>query len=73
MSNSHDRGALALMPMGHGYSIILLPGGMPPAAGNTNGRMYNSLQELQEHLRSMNVRDSDIPKADFSTPITVEL
>lgn len=65
--------AIALLPMGSGYSAITLPGQLTSGAGVTGGRMFNNLKELQEHLKAQNVRPDQIPQEDFSDSRIIEI
>jgi hypothetical protein len=65
--------AIALLPMGTGYSTIVLSGQSATGAGVTSGRMFNNLKELQSWLAALNVRAEAIPQSDFEEPLIVEV
>jgi hypothetical protein len=65
--------AIALFPMGSGYSSVVLSGQPMSGAGVTGGRMFNNLRELQDWLKLLNVRPDSIPPEDFTDSRIVEI
>lgn len=65
--------AITLLPMGSGYSAVLLPDVLMSGGGRTGGRMFNNLKELQEQLKAWDVRADQIPQEDFSDSRLIEL
>jgi hypothetical protein len=65
--------AITILPIGSGYSAVLLP--EQPATGGdvTGGRMFNNLRELQQQLQAWRVPAHQIPKEDFADSRIIEI